>query len=199
GGGNLIRLHRYMAFQLLDRSIHAGQRALGVHHPERLEETRGGRAAGDGDADGHEELAGLEAQLVGDGAQALFEGRLVLRANLGDGGAGGFQAPQHVGRLGLAGHQEPGVVVRRLDQEVADQVWSLGEKLHLVLDQTNGVDYQLVGFRALRRVADQALLLQERDDATGEILYLEDVVDVVLVHPVELLVIEARRAGADPL
>src|SRR5919108_4191536 len=49
------------------------ERAPPAERRQRLEQRRRDRAAGDGDADGAEELSGLQPQLLGQRAQLLFE------------------------------------------------------------------------------------------------------------------------------
>ncbi len=137
-----------------DRSSNATAASLCARDAQRLEETRRLGPAGHRDPDRHEELSGLEAQLLREAAQPGLRRRLVghVQAVVQD-PLDGHQRVEGLQDAQLLGHEQGRVVGFQLvTQEGAHQIRRLRQGLQAVLEQRGRVpNPRVVRMAGIRR------------------------------------------------
>src|SRR5262245_41455857 len=191
------QLRRLALGEELRRPTHALEALRQPEDFHRLEQRRRRRLAGDRDAQRHEEVADLHAELHREVAQRRLVAHVlhvgVLREQLAARG-------EHARELG---RRELGAAERLLREhdlaleEVVGPLVPLGELLHALLDQRDDP----ARHRAIdlaRRTVGARLLRDEGDDAVGELVGRE-AADPLAVQPLELGEVEDRAAEGDLL
>ena len=184
----------------VDGGVEALQDAIATEGDERIEQRRRRGAAGDGNADGHEQVARLPAVRLGE----LAHGWLQLVRLERDGpdlagdrlprGAEGGEGRRAVPAL----RHEHGRVDRdRVHPQEPDEIAGRGERRQALLDDRHERS-QLLGRRDPIDAAGLAICLEERQQTLDEVLWVEPP-HPLAVEPLEPFPVEDRATLLDVL